>query len=269
SFGFDFERRDITENSFILATTLDSNFNAKQVNEALVTPQVRTNISPRIDYQINGANTLVGRYQHTAISLENEGIGNYNLRSRAYNTSESEDTVQLTETAVLSPRMINELRFQFSRSNTAHSGGESSPSLSVQGAFEGGGAQVGNSGSLTNRWEINNSTSFTRRSHTIKWGGRIRQAFIDDRSVNNFGGTYTFLGGLGPELDANNRAIAGSSVQLQAIERYRRTLLFQSLGYTASQIRALGGGASYFNLSAGTPATSIQQVELGFFFNDD
>src|SRR3984957_439848 len=50
SFSFDFDRRDITENAFILATTLDNNFNPVTVNQGVVTPQTRMNITPRIDY---------------------------------------------------------------------------------------------------------------------------------------------------------------------------------------------------------------------------
>ena len=92
---------------------------------------------------------------------------------------------------------------------------------------------------------------------------------VDDTSVTNFGGTYTFFGGTGPALDANNQPIAGASIDLTALERYRRTLLFQNLGYSAAEIRALGGGASQFSLSTGTPSLSVSQLDAGLFINDD
>src|ERR1039457_4852700 len=50
SFTLDFERRNITENAFILATDLDSSLNAHTVNQGLLTPQTRTTVSPRVDY---------------------------------------------------------------------------------------------------------------------------------------------------------------------------------------------------------------------------
>ena len=59
SFTLDFDRRDITENAFILATTLDSNFNPLTINQGIVTPQTRMTITPRLDYPINDKNTLV------------------------------------------------------------------------------------------------------------------------------------------------------------------------------------------------------------------
>jgi len=269
SFGFDFERRNIDENAFVLATTLDSNLNPVEVNRAVVTPQVRTNLSPRLDLTLNAKNTLVVRYQNVRSELDREGIGNYSLPSRAYDQASTENGVQLTETAVLSPKAINEARFQFMRTNLSHSSASSDPALSVVGAFENGGAQIGNSGTMSNRWELSNITTLTQGTHIWKWGARLRQSFIDDTSVNNFIGTYSFFGGTGPELDANSQAIAGTSIQLSALEVYRRTLLFQGLGYSADLIRILGGGASQFSLGAGEPTTSISQVDAGLFVNDD
>src|SRR5580693_4679204 len=113
SFGLDFERRQITENAFILATTLDSNFNPQTVNQGIVTPQTRMTLSPRLDYQINEKNTLVARFQNTRVGQDDNGVGSYSLLSQAYNTTNQENTLQLTETAVLSATTINETRFQY------------------------------------------------------------------------------------------------------------------------------------------------------------
>lgn len=83
SYGLDFERRQIDENAFVLATIVDSNLNPQAINEGIVTPQRRTNFSARLDYSINPSNTLAARYQLTRVALENEGIGGFNLTSRA------------------------------------------------------------------------------------------------------------------------------------------------------------------------------------------
>ena len=269
SFGFDFSRRSTTENALILATTLDSNLQPQTVNQAVLTPQTFTTLSPRLDYAINQNTNLSIRYQHTQSELDNQGVGSFSLASRAYDTTSSENTIQATETSILGPRMVNETRFQFMRSDSAMRGGSSDPAIIVQGAFTGGGAQVGNSGTLASRWELTNTSTFTRAAHMMKWGARVRQSFTGSTSVSNFGGTYTFLGGTGPQLDSNSQAISGTSVPLTALEVYQRTLYFQQQGMTDAQIRQLGGGAYQFTLSAGTPTTSIRQTDLGAFFNDD
>ena len=88
----------------------------------------------------------------------------------------------------------------------------SAPAVIVAGAFTSGGAPIGNSGTVNNEWEVTNTTSYTIGAHAFKWGGRLRQYFLTDTSVNNFDGTFTFLGGQGPELDANNNPIAGTMI---------------------------------------------------------
>ncbi|MEO7142138.1 MAG: carboxypeptidase regulatory-like domain-containing protein, partial [Bryobacteraceae bacterium] len=269
SFTFDLEHRLIDENAFILATTLDNNFNPVNVNQAVLTPQTRTTISPRIDYTLNPANTLTLRYQNVNMGSDKQGIGDFNLATRGYNTTETENTVQLTETAILSPSAINETRFQYMRAGLAQTGNNSIPGINVEGAFFGGGPAIGNSGNIANSWEMTNTSTLTRGSHTIKWGGRLRQAFLNDTSVTNFAGAFSFFGGVGPQLDAGNQPIPGTSMQLTALERYQRTLQLQQAGIPAAQIAALGGGASQFSLSAGVPATSVSQFDIGLFVNDD
>jgi Carboxypeptidase regulatory-like domain len=269
SFGFDVQRRSTTENAFVLATTLDSNLNPQTINQAILTPQTFTTLSPRLDYAINEKNSLTVRYQNTRSSFENQGVGGYNLASRAYNSNGSENTIQVTETAVVSARFINESRFQYMRANSLMTGGSNDLAIMVAGAFSSGGAQVGNSGNTTNNQEFTNTSTFTRGTHTIKWGGRARQSFLDSTSESNFGGAYTFQGGAGPILDANNQPIAGTSMDLTALEVYRRTLLFQNSGLTDAQLRALGGGAYQFSLSAGAPGASVSQFDIGLFANDD
>jgi hypothetical protein len=55
-----------------------------------------------------------------------------------------------------------------------------------------------------------------------KWGARLRQSFNEDVSMNNFNGTFTFLGGQGEALDANGQPIAGTSVALTALQVFSR-----------------------------------------------
>src|SRR5260370_16904228 len=90
SYGFNLERRSIDENAFILATTLDSNLNPVSVNQAVVTPRIYTNLSPRIDYTINSSNTLVLRYQPSTKSSDNSGIGGSSPTTRADTPTSSE-----------------------------------------------------------------------------------------------------------------------------------------------------------------------------------
>ncbi len=269
SFTFDFNHRDITENAFILATNLDSNLVRQNVNAALVTPQKVTGLVPRFDLAINANHTLTVRYEDTRQESDNVGVGGFRLPEAAFNQKARSHTLNATETALLSPMLVNETRFQFARFTRASIGAGSSPSIFVQDAFTGGSATVGNSSNRTTRWEVTNLSILNHGPHTFKWGSRLRHSVNTDTSLSNFNGTFTFFGGAGPALDENNNPIVGTSVQLTALDVYQRTLLLQRLGFSPAQIRSAGGGASLFSLNAGRPLTRVAQFDLGAFFNDD
>ncbi len=269
SFTFDFNRRDITENAFILATNLDRNLTRQSVNEALVTPQTFTSLTPRVDLAINANHTLTIRYENTRQELHNIGAGGFRLAETAFNQKTGSHTVNATEVALLGSMLVNETRFQFSRNSRELLTQGTAPSISVQDAFTGGSATAGNSRNTATRWELTNLSVLNHNRHTFKWGARLRQSFNNDLSLNNFKGTFTFFGGAGPILDANDQPIPGTSVQLTGLDVYQRTLLLQQRGFTAAQIRGAGGGASLFSLSAGNPLTHVTQFDLGAFFNDD
>ena len=269
SISFDAQRRDTTENAFVYATDLSASLIPQTVNQAILTPQTFTMLSPRLDYALSTNNTLTVRYQNTRSSADNQGVGAFNLPSLGYTATTSENTVQATETSIVNPHLVNETRFQFMRSTTGMSGGTNDIDISVEGAFTTGGAQVGTSGTRTNEWEATNTSTYTHGTHTFKWGGRTRGTNERSTSVANFGGAFTFIGGTGPELDANNEPIAGTSLELDALEVYRRTLLFQQEGLSDAQIRALGGGAYEFSIDAGQPTTSVGYFDVGLFANDD
>jgi hypothetical protein len=146
--------------------------------------------------------------------------------------------------------------------------------IQVLGSFNGGGAQVGHSFNGQNSYEFQDYISVARQSHYWKFGVRLRGETVDNTSTQNFGGTFTFGGGDAPVLDGNNQPVLDSSgkvtlAPITSIERYRRTLLFQSLGFTPSRIRELGGGATQFSINAGNPALSASQFDVGFFVGDD
>ncbi len=270
SFSTDIEGRNVEENAIINATILDANLLPTPFRQTIITPQNRFNINQRVDYALNSKHTLVARYNFSPTSADNRGVGDFALPTRAFNTRDTDHTVQLTETAVLSARSINETRFQFLRSNTEQLGDNTLYALNVQDAFNGGGPQNGVSKTLDNRLELSNMTTYAVGAHAIKLGGRWRRTAQENLSPNNFGGSFTFAGSLAPLLDSNNNPILGSdgqaiTQQITSLEKYRRTLLLQSLGYTPTQIRNLGGGASQFTINGGNPEVGVTQMDLGIF----
>src|SRR5689334_13911614 len=208
SFFIDFDKRDIDDGALIVAQVLDANNNIVDFIDNVAIPSRRTSFSPRIDYQINKNHTLVFRYNY-AKNTRLTGVGGFNLPERAYNSENSEQGIQLTETAILSKTIVNETRFSFERQQTSQNADNSIATIDVQDAFTGGGSQVGNTHSTTHDWEVSNNTSFAMGAHSLKVGARLRGVNIDQFSPQNFGGTYTFFGGERGLLLAPNNAPTG------------------------------------------------------------
>ncbi|MGB9179536.1 MAG: carboxypeptidase-like regulatory domain-containing protein, partial [Pyrinomonadaceae bacterium] len=275
SFFLDFERRETDDNAVIRASILDPALNITQFSQTIVTPVRRTTFSPRLDYQLNKNNTLVARYTYAKSSNINSGVGDFNLASRAFNTTNREHTLQLTETAIINQKIINETRFQYVRERRNQVGDNSQPTIRVLDAFTGGGSQVGLSLNNQDNWELQNYTSWTTGNHSLKAGARLRGVKITDVSPQNFAGTYTFAGGDAPVLDANNQVVidpaTGQPVltSITSIERYRRTLLFQQQGLSAAEIRARGGGATQFSINGGNPQAAVTRWDFSPFIQDD
>jgi hypothetical protein len=274
SYFINVSRYETDSNAVINATVLDPALNIVRLNQALLVPQHSTTFTPRIDFQLNKTHSLVGRYTYSRSRSKNAGIGEFSLLSRAYNSSNTEHSLQLSETAILSTKMINEMRFQYARRLRRQDGDNSVPTISVLDAFTGGGAQVGRSFTNEDVITFHNYTTKMLGGQTIRFGGQLRGIRVENNSPANFGGTYTFAGGLAPQLGANNTVVRDANgqpvlVPVTSIERYRRTLLFQRQGLTPAEIRALGGGATQFSIAGGNPRATVSQTEISAFVQDD
>jgi len=234
----------------------------------------RTGVTPRVDYQLSANHTLTVRYSYNRDNIWNAGMGGFNLASRGFRNDGQIHTVQATETAVLGPNVVNETRFQYLRADVETTANTPGVAINVLNAFAGGSAQIGHTSDRQNNYEFQNYTSVAHRAHALRFGVRVRRTTETSESPQNFGGTFTFGGGLAPELDAANRPLLDASgqpvlVNVDSIERYRRTVALAGLGFTPGQIRALGGGATQFSINAGNPLISASQADVGAFFGDD
>src|ERR1700690_431363 len=198
SFFIDGQRRNTSVFSAINPTILDLGGNPAQLQESIPNPRTRTNFSPRLDYQISPNNTLPARYQVEHETSENGGLGTFSLPSQAYNQNSTEQTLQLTDSQILGPEIVNETRFQFQRDNNHQLPFSSAIAVQVQGAFSGGGSSGGDARTITNDYELQNYTSIAHGKHFIKFGGRFRGLNTSNSSNPNFNGTFVFS----PVLDS-------------------------------------------------------------------
>ena len=141
---------------------------------AVFHPQTRSDITPRLDLAIGQKNTVTARYEYYDNHQQNAGVGNTNLPSVGYSTEATENTIQISDTQVLSARLINETRFEFERDKGVQTPNSTAPTLSVQGIFTSGGSSLGTSNSTTSHIEVQNYTSIQLKKNFIRFGGRLR-----------------------------------------------------------------------------------------------
>lgn len=276
SFFFNIERRNIGALNVVSAQVLDpaNNFAIVPESLAVANPQTRTNLSPRIDYQLTPNNTLTVRYQYFRDVVANAGVGQFNLPETGSDTLGVEHTFQATDTQIIGAHAINESRFQFVHSDNENTPLQTGTTLDVGGAFRGNGSGGFGSSDIQKRYEYQNTTFLNYGKHAWKFGGRIRSTNDRDQVSNNFNGTFSFGSRQNPDptcipAPANNNCI------ITPIVAYQITEQGIAAGLPFATIQAMGGGASYYTQTLQTAGgtqiipSTVTLVDAGLFIQDD
>lgn len=274
SFFTNIERRNLNELSVVNTPFVDpATFQITQFTEAVPNPRGRTNFSLRFDYQVTPGNTLTARYQYWRNSEDNDGVGTFSLPAVGYNSLNSEHTVQISDTQVLSSRAINETRFQFVHQSDHQNPLNTVPTVQVQGAFVDGGSSAGLAQDTQNRYELHNITYMNFGKHAIKYGGRMRVTALQNDSNARFNGSYSFGSRPDPTVAGCNVLNPPATCpHISGIQAYQITLQGLSQNLAFAQIQAMGGGASFYSLNfnpEGSANASVTWADGALFFQDD
>jgi len=235
SFTLDFERQWVDNGSVVNAVTLNDSLNPTPFTAVHLTQQRNLRIAPHIDYQINNNNYLSVRYLLGIARIEGAGIDDFELISRGYHYDNRLNNLQVVFTS-LHGSSVNETRFQYLKFGLEDVPTLVAPEISVLGAFNGGGATVGQERDAKRNYEASNYTSILRGPHSWRFGVRVRHQGETNYSQSNFNGTYTFT----------------------SIDQYRNTLL-----------GVPGAGPAQFTINAGNPSISVNRFDIGLFAGDD
>ena len=284
SFNLDFQRRDIQDNAITNAFYVDpSTFNVTHLANSLVTPTYNTTITPRIDYAISEKHTLTVRFEERLNERDNQGYGRNVLppgfsvagfpNEVTYNTTGDAQNLMMTETSILSTKLVNETRFQFTRT-WSQSPGNLIPSISVANEFSTGGNGIGNKYDLGKHFEMTNTSIMQQGAHALHFGMRVRRESDQNANPQGFNGSFSFNGGNAPVLNSSNQIEYDSNgspvvTELTALQQYIRNLQLLQAGFTETQVQALGGGPSKFSLQAGQAYVSMVRWDGAPFIQDD
>ena len=185
-------RRDSQSNAIVNAELLDASGNTYNYTAAVANPQSRLDVSPRFDFQLSPTNTLTVRYMYDRQADTNDGVSQLALESQAYNVTNQENTLQISDTQTLGANVVNETRFQYVRDRDNEASQNSDPTVTVQGAFTDGGNNIGVDRDNQDRYEFQNYTLVSKGAHAINFGARLR--FTRDASyvTSGFNGQYIY-----------------------------------------------------------------------------
>ena len=192
SWFVNFFRRDNQSNSIVNAALLDSSGKIYNYSAAVANPQTRLDFSPRFDIQLGSRNTLSVRYSFSRSTQINSGVSLFALESQAYNVSNIQNAIQISDTQVINDHVVNETRFQFAGARSSQSAVNTDPTVTVQGAFTGGGNSMGVNRANQSNFELQNNTFVSKGTHAIIFGTRLRFTRDASYSTAGFNGQYIY-----------------------------------------------------------------------------
>ena len=246
SYLFSGNNSDLHNSAIVSAETLDAANQQVAFNDSVSSPTTMLSLSPKLDAQLTASNTFSARYQYDRNSQTNAGVGQLQLASQGYGTVTGVSTLQLMDTQLAGPKFVNELRFQYIRTRTQQKPLDASPTIVVQGAFTGGGNNLGRFTDNQDQYELQNYSSLDLGRHFIRFGVRERLNRDANTSIANYNGEYIFS------------TLSAYQVTVQGLQN----------GLTPAQIRAAGGGASQFNITTGDPSIAVLISDTGFYAED-
>ncbi len=251
------------DNALINAQTLDTSDNQIYLHQAISAPSAASNFSLRLDAAIGTRNTLVARYSVAQAVQTNGGIGQLSLATQGFSGTTTNQVLQVSNSAVLSPKIVNDTRLQYTRSRDRQSPNSSAPTIAVAGAFTGGGNSGANYNDNQDRFELQNYVSASAGKQFFTFGGRFRATRDANHSYANYNGTYTFA----------SLALNPSCTPLASCDSYQVTEQEQALPPATrppfATIQALGGGPSQFSITQGNPNVVVTLADAGLFVQDD
>ena len=179
----------LDQQSFIYAAGPDG-----IIQDSLPHKSSQARVSGSITRQISDKNTFSIRPNYQYESDENRGVGGTTLATAASTFKHHEQQVTYTQQTILRPTLLNQFQMLFGHEREPTLSALPTPSIVVNGAFTGGGAQADLLRTETHI-NLNESLAWTKGHHLVQAGFQLpdwsERGFFDR---TNFGGTFFFSG---------------------------------------------------------------------------
>jgi hypothetical protein len=187
SFLLSGSRQDDDLQAVVFARGLDG-----PIQATAASPRGLMQTAARISHQFSTNHAAFWQYNDREYFGHDLGIGGLVLPEAGTNPDHWEREIVYNGRLTLSPHWINQFQILIGREHEGMHGANSAPSIVVQGAFTGGGAQVGIL-RTENHFQANDIAGYAAGRHLLKIGVNVPD--WSRRGVNefsNFGGTFYF-----------------------------------------------------------------------------
>ncbi|MFZ0036058.1 MAG: carboxypeptidase regulatory-like domain-containing protein [Candidatus Acidiferrales bacterium] len=165
---------------------------SENITKAFADPSSILSVNPRIDFQLGKINTVTVRDSFFCAVASGSGVGTLNLPQQAINSNDQENALQISDTILISPKLVNETHFQWRRIRNEQTAEYPTPTVTVQGAFTEGGNSSGVVQDHEDNFELQNYSTATEGNHALRFGTRWRGYRDANYSTSGANGTYTF-----------------------------------------------------------------------------
>jgi len=165
---------------------------AENFIEAFSNPSSILQVNPRFDFQLGTRHNITIRDGFFRSVATGSGVGTLSLPTQANDLNDKENTLQIGDTFVVNPNLVNETRFQWRRIRNNQTAAYLTPAVTVQGAFTDGGNSSGIAQDHEDNFELQNYSTATVGRHVLRFGTRLRASRDANMSTSGANGTYTF-----------------------------------------------------------------------------
>jgi len=159
--------------------------------DAVRQPRDGYTVNARIDHALTKDHAMRASVDVDTSETSNLGVGGYNLFERAFDTDTTTTTVRFSENGPLGRRGFTESRLQLRWGDTATRAAVEAPTIRVQDAFTGGGAQQ-RGGRRSFDFELATDADYVKGAHSWRTGVLLEGGRYTSDDMSNYLGTYTF-----------------------------------------------------------------------------
>ncbi|HEU0185730.1 MAG TPA: TonB-dependent receptor [Blastocatellia bacterium] len=160
-------------------------------NDTIRQPWRTLNLNARVEHLLTPTHTSRAEYQRNATRRDNNGVGGFDLPTRAYTTDSAEHVLRFADSGPVGKKLFNEIRFQTIWQGLDIDSLSDARTIQVLGAFSAGGAQIASS-RRSRELEIADNLDIPFKKHGVRAGFQFEASAYDSTDVRNQNGAFIF-----------------------------------------------------------------------------